>query len=231
VSQWSYRVAFLSLALRLTIGAAPATRSVPSPVSKKETLKSSPKAAAAVETSKVGNGSAAAGSNATATGAARPYSSYESGASTPDFHSDEENETSSASSGSRNNHFKNKLNANPKSLSHSTSAIGLDEMIEDRRSDGDLRQNVVHIEVPFGKPIEEVYEGVHSGPVLGSGISGMVRLVTHKATGLKYAVKVLDLGMVDTGEGLTQLREEIFIMCQVRLPVYAVARGRRGAAV
>mmetsp|Transcript_15641 Transcript_15641/g.34203 ORF Transcript_15641/g.34203 Transcript_15641/m.34203 type:complete len:1120 (+) Transcript_15641:578-3937(+) len=107
---------------------------------------------------------------------------------------------------------------NPKSLSHSTSAIGLDEMIEDRREIGTLGQNVVHIEVPFGKPIEEVYDGVHNGPVLGSGISGMVRLVTHKATGLKYAVKVLDLGLVETPTGLQQLREEIFIMCQLDHP-------------
>lgn len=89
-------------------------------------------------------------------------------------------------------------------------------MIEDRREVGDLRQNVVHIEVPFGKPIEEVYDGIHNGPVLGSGISGLVRLVTHKKTGLKYAVKVLDLALVETAEGLRQLREEIFIMCQVR---------------
>ena len=103
---------------------------------------------------------------------------------------------------------------------HSTSQIGLDEMIDDRRCDGDLRQNIVHIEVPFGKPIEEVYDGVHSGPVLGSGISGLVRLVTHKATGLKYAVKVLDLGLVDNSEGLQQLREEIFIMCQVCFVLY-----------
>ena len=101
---------------------------------------------------------------------------------------------------------------------HSTSAIGLDEMIENRRENGDLGQNVVHIEVPFGKPIEEVYEGVHSGPVLGSGISGLVRLVTHKATGVQYAVKCLDLGLVDTAEGLRQLREEIFIMCQLDHP-------------
>lgn len=108
--------------------------------------------------------------------------------------------------------------SNPKMMTHSTSAIGLDEMIEDRRVGGDLGQNVVHIEVPFGKPIEEVYDGVHNGPVLGSGIAGMVRLVTHKATGLKYAVKVLDLSLVETPTGLQQLREEIFIMCQLDHP-------------
>lgn len=107
--------------------------------------------------------------------------------------------------------------ANPKVLQHSTSAIGLDEMMEDRREFGTLGQNVVHLEVPFGKPIEEVYDGVHNGPVLGSGISGMVRLATHKATGIKYAVKVLDLGLVEA-DGLQQLREEIYIMCQLDHP-------------
>ena len=90
-------------------------------------------------------------------------------------------------------------------------------MMEDRREFGTLGQNVVHLEVPFGKPIEEVYDGVHNGPVLGSGISGMVRLATHKATGIKYAVKVLDLGLVEA-DGLQQLREEIYIMCQLDHP-------------
>lgn len=106
----------------------------------------------------------------------------------------------------------------PKSLAHSSSIIGLDAMIESRREEGGLTSNVVHMEVPFGKPIEEVYDGVHTGPIMGSGISGLVRLVTHKATGVKYAVKCLDLGLVDTEEGLAQLREEIFIMCQLDHP-------------
>jgi calcium-dependent protein kinase len=105
-----------------------------------------------------------------------------------------------------------------RSLKSSSSIIGLDTMIESRREEGNLQTNVVHMEVPFGKPIEEVYDGVHTGPVLGSGISGLVRLVTHKATGVKYAVKVLDLGLVDTEDGLARLREEIFIMCQLDHP-------------
>mmetsp|Transcript_9712 Transcript_9712/g.10454 ORF Transcript_9712/g.10454 Transcript_9712/m.10454 type:complete len:1083 (-) Transcript_9712:318-3566(-) len=104
------------------------------------------------------------------------------------------------------------------SLGNSSSVIGLDSLIESRREEGGLTSNVVHMEVPFGKPIEEVYDGVQRGPVLGSGISGVVRLVTHKATGVKYAVKCLDLGLVDTEEGLMQLREEIFIMCQLDHP-------------
>eukprot|EP00539_Tryblionella_compressa_P011966 CAMPEP_0178807966 /NCGR_PEP_ID=MMETSP0745-20121128/17237_1 /TAXON_ID=913974 /ORGANISM="Nitzschia punctata, Strain CCMP561" /LENGTH=1004 /DNA_ID=CAMNT_0020468053 /DNA_START=129 /DNA_END=3143 /DNA_ORIENTATION=- len=126
---------------------------------------------------------------------------------------DDKSETSSVGSGITNGRRKNN-----KSLVHSSSVIGLDSMIESRREEGGLTSNVVHMEVPFGKPIEEVYDGVHTGPVLGSGISGLVRLVTHKATGVKYAVKCLDLGLVDTEEGLAQLREEIFIMCQLDHP-------------
>jgi calcium-dependent protein kinase len=91
-------------------------------------------------------------------------------------------------------------------------------MIEERKETGHLTNNVVHIEVPFGKPIEEVYDGVHDGHVLGSGISGMVRLITHRSTKVQYAVKCLDLSLVETEEGLQQLREEIYIMCQLDHP-------------
>lgn len=94
---------------------------------------------------------------------------------------------------------------------HSDSRVGLHEIIS-----GDLKNpNLVRIEVPLGKPIEEVYEGVHDGPVLGSGISGIVRLVKHRKTGVQYAVKCLDLALIDSEEGLKQLKEEIYIMCQL----------------
>lgn len=122
------------------------------------------------------------------------------------------------------------FSGNPKTLSHSNSVLGLDNMIEARKGEGDLMNNMVHIEVPFGKPVEEVYDGVHTGPVLGSGISGLVRLVTHKATGHKYAVKCLDLGLVDSAEGLQQLREEIFIMCQLDHPNIVRLEGKLTAA-
>jgi len=105
-----------------------------------------------------------------------------------------------------------------KDLLHSTSVLGLDKLIDDRREEGDLRNNIVHIEVPFGKPIEEVYDGVHDGKILGSGISGTVRLCSHKSTGIKYAVKCLDLDQIESDEGLQQLRDEIGIMCQLDHP-------------
>lgn len=69
--------------------------------------------------------------------------------------------------------------------------------------------------MPLGKPIEEVYEGVHDGVVLGSGISGIVREVKHRTTQVTYAVKCLDLALIENEEGLRQLKEEIYIMCQL----------------
>jgi len=76
----------------------------------------------------------------------------------------------------------------------------------------------VRMETPLGKPIEEVYDGVHDGLILGSGVSGIVREVVHKITGVKYAVKCLDIGLVKDQEGLERLRDEIFIMCQLDFP-------------
>lgn len=97
------------------------------------------------------------------------------------------------------------------------SAIDLENMLSEQNCQS-LTSKVVHIEVPFGRPIEDVYDGVHDGPILGSGVSGLVRKVTHKKTGVEYAAKCLDLGLVDTEEGLEQLRDEIFIMCQLDHP-------------
>lgn len=105
------------------------------------------------------------------------FASYASGASTPEIHSSDDDDGSHGSS-SVHSGSQHRRASNPKALSRASSAIGLDEMLEDRREAGDLRQNMVHIEIPFGKPIEELYEGVHNGPVLGSGISGLVRLVS-----------------------------------------------------
>ena len=59
---------------------------------------------------------------------------------------------------------------------------------------------------------------MHEGDILGSGVSGEVRRVVHKKTGVNYAVKCLDLGLIQTEEGLQALREEIFIMCQLDHP-------------
>lgn len=129
------------------------------------------------------------------------------------------NSTTSISTPTAKNNNNNKLDGltsshrrrKSRQLTHSDSKVGLNEIIC-----GDLKNpNLVRIEVPLGKPIEEVYEGVHDGPVLGSGISGIVRLVKHRATQVSYAVKCLELALIDSEEGLKQLKEEIYIMCQL----------------
>jgi calcium-dependent protein kinase len=43
-------------------------------------------------------------------------------------------------------------------------------------------------------------------------------MITHRATGIKYAVKCLDISLINTPESLLQLRNEIFIMCQLDHP-------------
>jgi len=86
------------------------------------------------------------------------------------------------------------------------------------KADGSLQETVVHIETPFGIPIEDIYDGVHEGPVLGSGVSGIVRLVKHKTTGIEYAVKAIDLGLIENELMLDRLRNEIYIMCEVDHP-------------
>jgi len=133
---------------------------------------------------------------------------YNSGASTP----------SNANGMDGSDHNVMSESGHSRTLKHSSSVLGIDKMIEDRKNNGSLADRIVHMEVPFGKPIEEVYDGVHDGPVLGSGISGLVRLCMHKKTKGKYAVKCLDLGLVESEEGLQQLREEIAIMCQLDHP-------------
>lgn len=70
----------------------------------------------------------------------------------------------------------------------------------------------------YGRPIEEIYDDVHHGQVLGSGVSGIVRKVKHRKTGVDYAVKCLDLGLIVSEKGQQALREEVGIMCQLDHP-------------
>lgn len=74
-------------------------------------------------------------------------------------------------------------------------------------------RSMVHIETPFGLPIEEVYDGVRNGDVLGEGIAGQVRLITHRGTGIQRAVKRLNLAPLTKDEDLNRLLDEIKIMC------------------
>ena len=54
--------------------------------------------------------------------------------------------------------------------------------------------------------------------MLGSGVSGLVRLVKHRKTGVSYAVKCLDIGLLQDETGYKQLREEVFCMCKLDHP-------------
>ena len=76
-----------------------------------------------------------------------------------------------------------------------------------------------------GQRIEDVYDGVHDGRILGEGAGGKVREVQHRKTGIKYAVKCLDLTKLDSMHStkekeqvLSYLKEEITIMCELDHP-------------
>ena len=63
-----------------------------------------------------------------------------------------------------------------------------------------------------------VYDGVHDGKVLGTGITGDVRLITRKDTGIQRALKRLDLSDLRNKEDLNTLLEEVKIMCALDHP-------------
>ena len=66
--------------------------------------------------------------------------------------------------------------------------------------------------------IEDVYDGVHDGEVLGVGITGDVRLITRKDTGTQRALKRLDLSDLKDKDDLHRLLEEVKIMCALDHP-------------
>jgi hypothetical protein len=82
----------------------------------------------------------------------------------------------------------------------------------------DLTKRIVRMETPLDTPIEEIYEGVWDGPELGQGVAGIVRKVKHRATGVYFACKCLDTGLIDSEEAMQQLRNEVSIMCQLDHP-------------
>ncbi|GMI31634.1 hypothetical protein TrCOL_g1871 [Triparma columacea] len=91
-------------------------------------------------------------------------------------------------------------------------------MISSKRESSFLA-NVVHLEPPLcGRKIEEVYSGVHSGPIIGSGVSGVVRQVVHRTSGAEYAVKCMNLTTIRRGFALKQLKEEVQILVSLDHP-------------
>jgi len=91
----------------------------------------------------------------------------------------------------------------------------VDKMVQD---DFEINNVGVEIRTLQNINIDSLYDGVHDGPILGYGIGGPVRLVTHKVTGTEYAVKFLSTDKVESEEGLVQLREEIGILIQIDHP-------------
>ncbi|CAM9390831.1 unnamed protein product, partial [Ectocarpus sp. 12 AP-2014] len=83
------------------------------------------------------------------------------------------------------------------------------------RKQGTLSMNLVREE--FNRDIQEVYD-LRSGELLGKGGFGTVRVVTHKATQNKYALKTIELKDVETVEQYEFLLNEIEIMKQLDHP-------------
>lgn len=63
----------------------------------------------------------------------------------------------------------------------------------------------------------QVYD-VGGGKILGTGISGMVRVVRHLQTGNTYAMKTLHLNRIKSKASLADLRNEVQIMSEVDHP-------------
>ena len=89
----------------------------------------------------------------------------------------------------------------------------IEEHMSNRKNAG-LGRNIVHAE--FDRDINEFYE-IQGGEVLGRGISGSVRTVTHRDTGIVFACKTLDKISV-TPNKLEELRQEIAFMATLDHP-------------
>jgi len=79
-------------------------------------------------------------------------------------------------------------------------------------------KNCVQVVISDKLGVEDVYDGIHDGPILGYGISGVVRKIVHKETLLEYAVKAMPLSHMKTEDGLRQLREELTILLELDHP-------------
>lgn len=93
--------------------------------------------------------------------------------------------------------------------------VGLEEIRESLIAEG---KTPVRMNTPLDESIESVYDGVHDGRVLGTGVSGLVRRVTHKVTGEEFAVKIIDLNKYGTERRMIQLKNEIRISARVDHP-------------
>lgn len=92
---------------------------------------------------------------------------------------------------------------------------------EKHREDASKRRNAQHLaqnlmEEEFDVDVSEVYET--SDTVLGTGISGTVRVVVHRKTGQKFALKTIHLKQIKDAKKLEQLQSEVAIMAELDHP-------------
>lgn len=95
-----------------------------------------------------------------------------------------------------------------------------DHLIKDCLEPGQLRSCTVfhnNATASFGQRIEDIYDGVRDGEVLGEGFSGVVRRIKHRETGVTRALKRLDLQGLARND-IDTLLGEIKIMCSLDHP-------------
>jgi len=81
-----------------------------------------------------------------------------------------------------------------------------------------LRSKVVNFESKYGSTVDDVYYGLNDGRILGTGVVGTVRKVTHRRTGKAFACKIMDVKTIRGADALLQLRTEIEAMCTLDHP-------------
>jgi len=89
---------------------------------------------------------------------------------------------------------------------------------KDLAKSGNMAKAIVNIETSLTKRVEDVYDGIFTGPSLGEGAAGVVRKCVHRETGVEFAVKCLNIGLITDEATIETMREEIFIMCQADHP-------------
>jgi len=99
-----------------------------------------------------------------------------------------------------------------------TSSDVVTEVKKDIEGCSDLMKKIVRMETLYGTPIEDIYEGVHDGFILGEGAGGVVRRIRHRTTGTDFAVKCLKKDRATEAKGLERLRNEIVLMSELSHP-------------
>lgn len=132
-------------------------------------------------------------------------------------HSKSSNATTHSSSSTKDDSSDTVVETSCRSSCQSRVLAQLSDSIGRGMSSSNRCNSLVHIEAA-SRSIESVYDGVHDGLVLGYGIGGLVRMITHRETGATYALKTLSLSQIETRTGLQQLRDEVAILMEIDHP-------------